>query len=55
LNCRLRERSRAPGLTQVGPGLAAVAGAALRGLLAEPWVQDAPALVERCRSLLDAR
>jgi hypothetical protein len=55
LNCRLRERSASPGLTQVGPELAAVAGAALRGLLAEPWVQDAPALVERCRSLLDAR
>jgi hypothetical protein len=51
-----------PGLTEVAaavesasPELAAVAGAALRGLLAEPWVQDAPALVERCRSVLDAR
>jgi hypothetical protein len=44
-----------PGLTQVGPGLAGVAGAALRGLLAEPWVQDAPTLAERCRSALGAR
>ena len=36
------------------PALAAVAGDALRGLLAEPWAQDVPALVERCRIALDA-
>jgi hypothetical protein len=45
----------AAAVESASPELATVAGDALRGLLAEPWVQDAPALAERCRSALDAR
>ncbi len=45
----------AAAVESASPDLAALAGRALRGLLAEPWVQDAPAVLERCRSALDAR
>jgi hypothetical protein len=45
----------AAAVESAAPELAAVAGDALRGLLAEPWAQDAPALAERSRSALDAR